>query len=163
MSKFKKKGDKGSPAISTASLPDIVFMLLFFFMVATVMREQDLLVEMEIPEANQIEKLENKSLVAYVNVGRPSGQLAAVLGDEHRVQLGDDIQEVDQIANFVAEFRETVRERDGENAIGKITFALKVDNEAKMKLISDIKYKLREVNALKINYSTNIGSEATIE
>ena len=163
MSKFKKKGEKGSPAISTASLPDIVFMLLFFFMVATVMREQDLLVEMQIPEANQIEKLENKSLVAYINIGRPSGQLAAVLGDEHRIQLGDDIQEVSQIRSYVEEFRSAVSSRDGEGAVSKITYALKVDIEAKMKLITDVKMKLRESNALKINYSTNIGKEATIE
>lgn len=43
MAKFKKDGKRETPAISTASLPDIVFMLLFFFMVSTTMREVSLM------------------------------------------------------------------------------------------------------------------------
>jgi biopolymer transport protein ExbD len=53
MSRFKDKGGKSTPPISTASLPDIIFMLLFFFMVTTVMREVDLLVKMTLPEATE--------------------------------------------------------------------------------------------------------------
>ena len=66
MSKFKKDGKKNTPAVSTASLPDIVFMLLFFFMVTTVMREVDLKIKLSQPEATEIEKLEDRSLVDYV-------------------------------------------------------------------------------------------------
>ena len=60
MAKFNRKGKGGMPAISTASLPDIVFMLLFFFMVATVMRETEQKVEVSVPVATQIKKLERK-------------------------------------------------------------------------------------------------------
>ena len=63
MSKFKKKGGKGMPAISTASLPDIVFMLLFFFMVTTVMRETTLKVEVSQPEATEVKKMEKKDTI----------------------------------------------------------------------------------------------------
>ena len=62
MSKFKKKKDSGTPEISTASLPDIVFMLLFFFMVATVMRDNELLIQNSLPKADQVTKLEKKTV-----------------------------------------------------------------------------------------------------
>ena len=71
MSKFKKKNSEGTPKISTASLPDIIFMLLFFFMVSTVMRETTLKVEQVMPEASEVQKLERKNLVSYIYVGEP--------------------------------------------------------------------------------------------
>ena len=68
MSRFKKNNKKGMGAISTASLPDIVFMLLFFFMVTTVMRETTLFVEVVTPKATEIKKMEKKSLVSYIYI-----------------------------------------------------------------------------------------------
>ena len=70
MSKFRKKA-KAQPAISTSSLPDIVFMLLFFFMVTTVMREQDILVEQKMPQSTQLQKLQKKTLISYIYIGKP--------------------------------------------------------------------------------------------
>ena len=72
MSKFKKKKDGGLPPVNTASLPDIVFMLLFFFMVATVMREDTLMIQNALPVADQIEKLDKKNPISYVYMGKPS-------------------------------------------------------------------------------------------
>ena len=69
MSKFKKKKGGDLPAISTASLPDIVFMLLFFFMVATVMRDSTLMVKNQLPAADQIQKLDKKDRVMYIYAG----------------------------------------------------------------------------------------------
>ena len=63
MSKFNKKKKGELPAVNTASLPDIVFMLLFFFMVATVMRDNELKIKNELPAADQVEKLDKKDLV----------------------------------------------------------------------------------------------------
>ena len=74
MAKFKKDSKKETPAISTASLPDIVFMLLFFFMVSTTMREVTLMVQNNMPLATQIAKLEKKSLVSNIYVGKPTSQ-----------------------------------------------------------------------------------------
>jgi biopolymer transport protein ExbD len=88
MSRFKKNKKRGAPATSTASLPDIVFMLLFFFMVATVMRETDMLVDIKQPEANEIVKLENRKLVAHIYIGTP---VKAGLGKEPRIQLDDQL------------------------------------------------------------------------
>jgi biopolymer transport protein ExbD len=71
MSRFKKATGKGLKAINTASLPDIVFMLLFFFMVTTVMRETNLKVGVIVPEATEVKKLEKKSLVSFIYIGKP--------------------------------------------------------------------------------------------
>ena len=87
MSKFKRKSKGGSPGISTASLPDIVFMLLFFFMVTTVMRETTLYVDVLTPKATEIRKMEKKSLVSYIYIGQPVKRLQSSYGSKPRIQL----------------------------------------------------------------------------
>lgn len=153
MSKFKKDGGKELPAISTASLPDIVFMLLFFFMVATVMRDSTLMVENTLPLADQVEKLENRSLIMYIYAGKP-GQGYKKYGNQAKVQLNDKfVSNLSEIQTFVQQFRS----EKPEDQTGKIMTALKVDQKTNMGLIGDIKTELREVNQLKINYSTRSG------
>ncbi len=150
MSKFKKKKGGEVPAVNTASLPDIVFMLLFFFMVATVMRENTLNIENRLPSADQIEKLEKKNLVMYIYVGKPNSSYKAQFGTEARIQLNDKFAEVGDIAAFIASERADKREEE----IPYLTTSLRVDKEANMGIVGDIKQELRKVNALKINYTT---------
>ena len=151
MSKFKKERTGGTPAISTASLPDIVFMLLFFFMVTTVMREVDLQIRVIQPEASEVQKLENKALVDYIYIGAPleSGKY----GTEPRIQLDDAFANVQDITQFI----QTRREQRDEKEVPLITTSLKVDRDTKMGIVTEIKQELRKVNALKINYSTRQG------
>ncbi len=149
MSKFKKEGSKEQPAVSTASLPDIVFMLLFFFMVATVMRETTLKVNIDKPDATEVQKLENKAMVDYIYVGPPID--VATFGPEPKVQLNDAL--IDDLTE-IREFIRLNRERRDEAERPLITTSLKVDAKTKMGKVTDIKQELREVQALKINYST---------
>lgn len=153
MSKFKKKKSGALPAISTASLPDIVFMLLFFFMVATVMRENSLMIENNLPFADQIEKLDKKDLVMYIYAGKPSENFKQY-GTEARIQLNDKLADVKEIAAFIYAERQSKREE----LRPFLTTALKVDSKANMGIVGDIKKELRQVNALKINYTTKTGS-----
>lgn len=153
MSKFNKKKTGDLPAISTASLPDIVFMLLFFFMVATVMRENTLLIKNTLPYADQLEKLDKKDLVMYIYAGQPSERFQGQYGTESRIQLNDKFADVKDIAAFIAAERASKREE----LIPFLTTALKVDKDANMGLVGDIKQELRKVNALKINYTTKKG------
>ncbi len=153
MSKFKKKGEGGTPAISTASLPDIVFMLLFFFMVVTVMRDNSLKIENELPFADQVEKLDKKELVMYIYAGKPSERYQRQFGTEARIQLNDKFASVNDIRQFVLEERRTRREE----LQNKLITALKVDKETNMGLVSDIKQELRKLEALKVNYTTRDG------
>ena len=153
MSKFNKKKSGDLPAVNTASLPDIVFMLLFFFMVATVMRQKTLKIANNLPFADQVEKLDKKDLVMYIYAGQPS-QNYKQYGTEARIQLNDDFASVKDIAAFIAQERASKREE----LIPFLTTALKVDGDANMGLIGDIKQELRKVNALKLNYTTKKGS-----
>lgn len=148
MAKFKKKGGKGTPAISTASLPDIIFMLLFFFMVTTTMREATLLVKITPPQATEVQKLEKKSLVDYIYIGPP---LKKALGTDSRIQLNDQFAtEIKDIREFI----ELGRSQRDEAERQLITTSLKVHKDTKMGIVTDVKQELREVGAFKINYST---------
>lgn len=149
MSKFKKR-KKGMPGISTASLPDIVFMLLFFFMVATTMRETEMKIKApKLPQADQVKKLERKSLVSYIYVGKSKDGTA---GD--KIQLNDRISDVSEVQSFIFAERATHSEEE----IPLLTTSIKADMEANVGTITDIKQELRDINALKINYSTRKGS-----
>ncbi|MBK7968479.1 MAG: biopolymer transporter ExbD [Bacteroidia bacterium] len=155
MAKFKKKIAGGTPAISTASLPDIVFMLLFFFMVTTTIRDASLKVKVVTPNATEIQKLEKKTLVSYIYVGPPANaSLKATFGTEPRIQLNDAYATIADIAEFVEQERDA---RDEAEKM-KITTSLKIDKDTKMGLVTDIKQELRKQNALKINYSTKKGN-----
>ena len=153
MAKFTKKKSSELPAVNTASLPDIVFMLLFFFMVATTMRETTLKVENTLPYADQVEKLDKKDLVMYIYAGKPSSRYKSNFGSEARVQLNDNFADVSEIQQFIYAEREAKREE----LIPFLTTSLKVDEETNMGLVSDIKQELRKAEALKINYTTRTG------
>jgi biopolymer transport protein ExbD len=151
MSKFKKK-KKGLPAISTASLPDIVFMLLFFFMVSTTMRETDLLIKKPaLPVASEVKKLELKSLVSTIYVGKSKD--ARISGD--KIQVNDKIVEVKDIPSFI--FSERALRKEDE--VKFMTTSIKADKEASVGTILDIKEQLRDINALKISFSTSKGND----
>jgi len=154
MSKFRKNGKKEMQAISTASLPDIVFMLLFFFMVTTVMRETTLFVTVTTPKATEIKKLEKKSLVSYIYIGPPIKRMQASYGTAARIQLNDSFAIVDDIQEFIASEQEARDEKE----VPYMTTSIKADETAKMGIITDVKQELRKANALKINYSTRKGS-----
>lgn len=153
MSKFGKEKSKELPAISTASLPDIVFMLLFFFMVATSMRDTNIMVKQELPTANQVEKLENKNLVMYIYAGSPSARYAQTYGTADRLQLNDKFANVSDVQSFI------VRERESKNpgVRSQLITGLKIDKGTNMSLVADIQYQLRQAKAYRINYTVNEG------
>ena len=148
MAKFGKKS-KTSENIPTSALPDIIFMLLFFFMVTTVLRETELKVENRLPKASQLQKIERKSLVSYIYVGNPKD--VQKYGKEPRIQVNDIIIEVDNITQFVFQEKNKLNEAERD----KIIISLKVDIKSKMGIVSDVKQQLRKANALKINYSSS--------
>jgi biopolymer transport protein ExbD len=154
MSKFKKKKSGGTPGISTASLPDIVFMLLFFFMTATTMKDSDLKIENTLPKANQTAKLHKKQYVMYIYAGKPSERYRASLGASDRIQLSDKISTVNDIRNFVISERASRNSEDEKY----LTASLKIDKNVKMGLVQDIKQELRKVDQLKVNYTTAQGN-----
>lgn len=132
--KFEKKRASTKQGIPTASLPDIVFMLLLFFMVATQLREVDVLVQFSLPEAENIEKIENKRLVSYVWVGR-----------DERIQIDDSIVKQNEIRDIM--YRKRVE-------LPNVIVSFRVDKNANMGIVTDIQQELRKADARRINYSS---------
>jgi biopolymer transport protein ExbD len=154
MSKFTKKKGNELPPVSTASLPDIVFMLLFFFMVATVMRETNLLVQQNLPKADQVEKLK-KDRSVFIFAGKPSDQYKDKYGEEGRIQIGDKYTEISNIGLALTEARGKLNPE----LQSSVVVALKVDDDTNTGLVTDIKEKLRELNMVKIIYITTPGNQ----
>jgi biopolymer transport protein ExbD len=154
MSKFGKK-KKGMPAVNTAALPDIVFMLLFFFMVTTTMRETDLKLENpRLPSATEVKKLEHKSLVSTIYVGK-SKDVTRHGSGFNRIQLNDKIATAEDVPAFIINERSKVSEAE----VPFMTTSIKADKESNVGTIIDIRLKLRDVNALKISYSASKGGD----
>ncbi|MBQ6956286.1 MAG: biopolymer transporter ExbD [Bacteroidales bacterium] len=149
MARFKQKNDKGTPGLNMGSMSDIIFMLLFFFMVITTMRESELFVKITPPKGSEVTKLEKKSLVSYINIGVPMDKYTSKYGTEPRIQLNDQISEVEDIRQFV-ELEKSARSEEDSKLL---TFAIKSDGKVKMGTISDIKQELRTSSALKIFYN----------
>lgn len=152
MSKFKKSDSKSLPAISTASLPDIVFMLIIFFMVSTKIRDENPLVIVQTPAATELTKLEKKELVAAILIGKPNINLQGKFGKEERVQLNDKIATIGEIKDFISTKRADMQE----NAQALIV-SLKVDKSTKMGVVTAVKQELRKASALKISYAAMPG------
>ena len=143
---FKRKASS-SQELSTASLPDIVFMLLFFFMVTTVLRQTTLMVKQQLPQATQLTKLERKSLVSHIFVGQPL--LPRIYGNVPKIQVNDVFIEVSSIVQWVNQERDKLSEVERD----KMTISLRGDVKTKMGIIVDVQEKLRDANARKVLYN----------
>ena len=141
---FKKKSASTKQEIPTASLPDIIFMLLIFFMVSTVLREVDLKVRVQLPDAEAIQKIEQKRLVSYVYIG-PEKLQGNELG-ESRVQVDD------ALVPELTEIRQLMFRRLQEEP--RTIISLRVDEESETGILYDVQQELREAGTLRINYST---------
>ena len=147
MGKFNKSGGREMPALNTSSLPDMIFAILFFFMVTTTMREVTLMVKIRIPEASEVQKLEKKSLVTYINMGQP---LDSKYGTGTFMQLNDKFAEVEDIHDYIASERNMLTEADQQF----MTVSIKADEETQMRYVTEVKQALRRAYALKISYSS---------
>ena len=148
MSKFKKKTNV-KQEIPTSSMPDVVFMLLFFFMVTTTLRDTSINVQQRLPEASQMRKLQRKTLVAYLYVGEP--KKVDQWGKEPKIQANDVFIQPKEIIQWVNQAKANLDEAERD----QLTVALKVDNETKRGIIADVETELRKANARKLLYSTN--------
>lgn len=150
MSRFNKE-KRDMPELSTSSLPDLIFTILFFFMMVTSMREVTLKVVFEKPIGTQLEKLARKSCTSFIYIGQPTPQLRAQIGSGTRIQLNDKFAEANEVYDYVNDERGQLPESDKPF----FTVSLKVDHETPMGIITDVKQVLRKAYALKIVYSAN--------
>ena len=146
---FKRSGKKEMPELGTSS--DIVFMFLFFFMVTSQLRSNEVKVKVKLPEATEVVKLERKDLSSYINIGSPTAQYQAQFGTDARIQLNDSFKTVDDIRDFIAAEREAMSEADRQ----LMTVSIKADQDVRMGIITEVKQELRRCSALKIMYAAN--------
>lgn len=137
------------PALNTASLPDLIFTVLFFFMIVTHMRQSDLKVQYRVPQGTELSRLTHKSTAQYVYIGPPSKELQPALGTETMIQLNDRIVTVDELRELLKQQRQHMSDEDQE----RMVVSIRADRNTDLGVIADVKQALRDANALKVNYS----------
>lgn len=143
MSMFKRK-DHRVPGLNTASLPDLIFTVLFFFMIVTHMKENTMKVRYQVPEGTRLERLAKKSTVTHVYIGQNVKG-----GHKDQIQVNDKIVEATDVEDVIA----AERRRMGAEDRRQMTVSIKADRNADMGVVGDVKQSLRRANALKIHYS----------
>jgi biopolymer transport protein ExbD len=150
MGKFNKSGEgRSMPVLNTATLPDMVFAILFFFMVTTTMRTETVMVRTILPIASEAQKLERRSLVTTINIGPPTNP---ALGTGTQMQLNDRFAEVADIQDFITQERASMSEADQP----LMTVSLKVDETTRMSYVDEVRQALRRAYALRVSYSARL-------
>lgn len=148
MSMFRRK-EREIPGLNTASLPDLIFTVLFFFMIVTHMRKVELKVKYRVPEGTELTKLTKKTTVSYIYIGQPTPALQKKIGSAPRIQLNDKIARADEIGQYIRKERSRMDAADRK----KMTVSIKADRSTPMSVVSDVKQALRRADALNISYS----------
>ena len=155
MGKFSKSGGCEMPELNTSSLPDLVFAFLFFIMMVTSIREVTPKVSFSnLPSATELTKLEEKSLVTFIYVGKPNKEYRAMYGSNSAIQLND---QVTQNPTAVYSYLEQAKAKLKDDRRSLMQVSLKADKETKMNIISQIKEELRRANTLNLSYSARQG------
>ena len=152
MARFAGKKEKETPGLNMGSMSDIIFMLLFFFMVITSMRENTL-VTTNVPMGTEVAKLDDPSNACTVYIGVPEDKQR--YGQKTRIQVNDQLSTKEDIIPFIEMQRSQHSKmmEDGSNAADQLTTIIKADKEVPMGTIIEVKQKLREAGALRIFYN----------
>ena len=157
MGKFSKSGGREMPELNTSSLPDLVFAFLFFIMMVTSIREVTPKVSFSnLPSATELTKLEEKSLVTFIYVGKPNKEYRAMYGSNSAIQPND---QATQNPTAVYSYLEQAKAKLKDDRRSLMQVSLKADKETKMNIISQIKEELRRANTLNLSYSARQGKK----
>ena len=154
MSRFKTTRNREVPGLNLAALPDLIFTVLFFFMIVTHMREVTPKVRYEVPQGTEIEKGRKAGLV-YLFIGKPVDAQGHVVGDETRIQLNDRYVTVAQLPEEI----DKERAKMSEDERARMTVSIRADMDTEMGVINDVKQALRRAGALNINYSATSNNQ----
>ena len=149
MSRFRHQHKRDVPGLNLAALPDLIFTVLFFFMIVTHMREVTPRVRYEVPQGTELEKGGRKDGLVYIFIGKPVDGEGRVLSDETRIQLNDRYVSVSEIGEAIRKERAAM----SEDARQHMVVSIRADRDTEMGVISDVKQALRKAGALNINYS----------
>lgn len=145
MSIFRRRSHR-VPALNTSSLPDLVFTVLFFFMIVTHMRKVTLKVKYQTPQGTELTRLTKKTVNTYIYIGAPIGAQDAA---NSRIQINDKLVTADEVTDYMAEERKRLSPED----LNQMSVTIKSDRNTRMKVITDVKKSLRKANTLRIYYA----------
>lgn len=148
MSMFERR-HREMPGLNTSSLPDLIFTVLFFFMIVTHMRTVTLKVKYQVPQGTELTRLTKKSAATYIYIGRPVDALNRVTGNESRIQMNDKFVSTAEIADYISAEQKRMSPED----LQQQTVSIRADRSTRMGIITEVKQSLRQAGALKINYS----------
>ena len=134
--------------MNLAAMPDLIFTVLFFFMIVTHMREVKPMVRYDVPQGTEVEKARKAGMV-YLFIGKPVNERGDVMGDESRIQLNDHYVTLDEIGAAIEKERSQMSEENRQHMV----VSIRADRSTEMGLINDVKQELRKAGALNINYS----------
>ena len=137
----RRERSRSVPSLNVASLPDLIFTVLFFFMIVTHMRDDDVKVHYQVPQGTELQKLQRKSSVVHLYIGR--------VGNETRLQIGDHLVALDEVGDLLVAERNRMTPEDAQ----RMTVSIKADRDTPMGVIADVKRALQQVYALKVNYA----------
>ena len=149
MGRFKRRQSNSVPGLNLASMPDLIFTVLFFFMLVTHMRDVDPKVHYDVPQGTELTKEVGKTGLVYIFIGKPVDAQGRIVSDETRIQMGDRYVTVAEIGNEIAKERNEMSESDRQH----LTVTIRADRDTEMGIINDVKQELRKAGALNINYS----------
>ena len=159
-----RRRERKMPGLNTSALPDLIFTVLFFFMIVTHMRDVELLVHYDLPHGTEVQKLAHKSATTYIYVGRQpalnphsSSLDPQAEQDTFFIQLNNRLATVADIRDYVEEERARMNDEDR----SRMVVSLKADRDVPMRVIAEIKQALQQSFALRINYSANEKSDGT--
>ena len=147
MSRFRQT-QREVPGLNMAAMPDLIFTVLFFFMIVTHMREVKPMVRYQVPQGTEVEKARKAGMV-YLFIGKPVNAQGEPMGDEWRIQVNDRYVELDELGQAIAAERAAMSEDDRQHMV----VSIRADRNTEMGIISDVKQELRKAGALNINYS----------
>ncbi|GHT12127.1 biopolymer transporter ExbD [Bacteroidia bacterium] len=150
MSRFRKTGPREVPALNTASLPDLIFTLLFFFLLVANMRSVPTLTKFEMPNAVELQKLKEKSLLIFIIVGQQDPQEKEKLPE---IQLNYNFTTLEKMPEDLRKIKSEIKAEDHD----KMTVVLRIDKNTPMGLVNDIRKTLREANLLTVFYAAEKG------
>ena len=145
MPRHFRRPDHSVPELNMASLPDLIFTVLFFFMIVTHMRDVEKRVQYQVPAGTEVEKAQHKSSVVHIYIGQPTDGST----DDYCIQLNNQIATTAEIARFI----ETERRRMSPEDQERLTVSIEADRDVPMSIINDVKQALRKSYALNVSYA----------
>lgn len=154
---FFRRPRRYMPKLNMTSMPDLIFTILFFFIIVTRMQEVTLKVKYTVPEGTEITKQTKRTNVIHIYIGPPADWMQRFAGRKTQIQINDRFVSIEEITDYVAGKRRQMTPEEQET----MTVVIKADRHTSMKLITEVKQALRKAGALRISYSaTTQGKKA---